>query len=123
MIDTGNSFASEITNKFAKKLGFKPSQLLKSPTDQVKQAGNGAKLQIIGKLLENVLSDYFHFDGLNFKFPMKDIYVIKNLDQDINFSVKFLKRYSFLVDLKQNCLRFNNFNIEDKITLIPDRKE
>ena len=68
MIDTGNSFASEITNKFAKKLGFKPSQLLKSPTDQVKQAGNGAKLQIIGKLLENVLSDYFHFDGLNFKF-------------------------------------------------------
>ena len=94
LIDTGNNFGTCVSEVFAQDLGFTPDLLQPSPTDTVKQAGEGTMLQVKGLLPANVLSNSFQMENCPFKFPLHSIFVIKGLHQTVNISQMRKKEYS-----------------------------
>ena len=110
LIDTGNTFGTAVSEEFASTLGYTSTQLQPSPTDMVKQAGEGATLKIVGLLPSNVISDFFKMDQCPFKFPIHPIFVIRGLHQTVNISLPFLQKFKFIIDLEDNKLQFKPNN-------------
>ena len=76
-----------------------------SPTDMVKQAGEGSTLRVTGLLPSHVLSDSFSLENCSFKFPIHPIFVIQGLHQNVNISLLFLQKYKMIIDLETNNLQ------------------
>ena len=68
LIDTGNNFGTCVSEVFAHNLGYTPELLQPSPTDMVKQAGEGTMLQVTGLLPSNVLSNSFRMENCRSNF-------------------------------------------------------
>ena len=107
LIDTGNNFGTCVSESFSNTLGYTPELLQPSPTDVVKQAGEGATLKVTGLLPSHVLSNSFSMENCPFKFTLHPIFVIKGLHQNVNISLPFLQEYKFIIDLETNSLQFN----------------
>ena len=91
LIDTGNNFGTCVSESFAKTLGYTPELLQPSPTDMVKQPGEGSMLKVTGFLPSHVLSNSFTMENCPFKFPIHTIFVIRGLHQNVNISYPFLQ--------------------------------
>ena len=107
LIDTGNNFGTCVSEVFTQNLGYTPELLQPSPTEMVKQAGEGTMLQVTGLLPTNVLSNSFRMENCPFKFPIHPIFVIKGLHHSVNISLQFLQKYKFIIDLDRNRLQFS----------------
>ena len=104
-LDTGNNFFSAVSEIFLSSLGIPLTDLEPSELASVNQAGGGATLEILGKL-PNSGHMNFSFNGLNVNFPLKDVYVLRGLDQNFNICLSFLSQNKFIIDLEENQLTY-----------------
>ena len=104
-LDTGNNFFSAVSEIFLGSLGIPLTDLEPSELASVNQAGGGATLEILGKLPNNKHMN-FSFTGLNVNFPLKDVYVLRGLDQNFNICLSFLSQNKFIIDLEENQLTY-----------------
>jgi len=114
-VDCGNTFHNCISESTCLKLGIQLNQLQTSSRANVRQAGGGATLPILGQIPDT--DEYsFQFDGLSRQFPLKNFFVLRGLNHDFNISLPFLQEHGFQIDLNTNTL---NFEENSQIIHIP----
>ena len=53
-----------------------------------------------------MVSKSFTLEGFSYEFQLEEIFVLRGLDQNVNFTFQFLKRYKFIKDLDKIHLTF-----------------